>query len=182
MALSFAMSAAISSGQRVLLIDCDLRAQSASRQFNLFQERGLTDYLNGTIESSPALYPTTIANLTIMPAGSATENPPDLLGSEEMGTMLQRLRDGFDVIVMDAPPLLPVIDSVLLAGLADRILLVVGWRKTPRNLVSRAVQLIEPAAHKISGVALNGARMDQLASYDPDNTYYHKSYQAYYAR
>jgi succinoglycan biosynthesis transport protein ExoP len=182
MALSFAMSAAISSGQRVLLIDCDLRAQSASRQFNLFQERGLTDYLGGTIESSPALYPTTVANLTIMPAGSATENPPDLLGSEEMAIMLQSLRDGFDVIIMDAPPLLPVIDSVVLAGLTDRILLVVGWRKTPRNLVSRAVQLIEPAAHKISGVALNGARMEQLASYDPDNTYYHKSYQAYYAR
>lgn len=182
MALSLAASAAASSRQRVLLADCDLRARSVSRQFNVPDKPGLTDVLNGVLEPAGALYPTSHPSLTLLPAGTATDDPADLLGSQRMFSLLRELKDNFDVVFLDAPPVLPVIDAVVLSDFVDKIVFVVRWRSTPRNLTVRATQMLAASVRKVSGVALNGARLDQLMSYDPHSTYYHKSYKAYYAR
>ena len=175
-AVSLAFSAATASKQRVLMIDCDLRAQSVSRQFNLLEKPGLTNYLTGEIDGEHAIYRVGVSNLAILPAGTTNCNPPDLLGSERMRALLHTLRDSFDIIYMDAPPLLPVIDSALLSKLADKVVFVVRWRTTPRNIAIRASQLIDNQSRKISGVALNGINVDQLMSYDPYSTYYSKMY------
>ena len=168
--------AATASKQRVLMIDCDLRAQSVSRQFNLLEKPGLTNYLTGEIDGEQVIYRVGASNLAILPAGTTNCNPPDLLGSERMRALLHTLRDSFDIIYMDAPPLLPVIDSALLSKLADKVVFVVRWRTTPRNIAIRASQLIDNQSRKISGVALNGINVDQLMSYDPYSTYYSKMY------
>jgi len=175
-AVSLAFSAATASKQRVLMIDCDLRAQSVSRQFNLLEKPGLTNYLTGEIDGEHVIYRVGASNLAILPAGTTNCNPPDLLGSERMRALLHTLRDSFDIIYMDAPPLLPVIDSALLSKLADKVVFVVRWRTTPRNIAIRASQLIDNQSRKISGVALNGINVDQLMSYDPYSTYYSKMY------
>lgn len=182
MALSLAASAAAASRQRILLVDCDLRARSVSRQFNVLDKQGLTDVLMGAIELPDALYPTSHPSLTLLPAGAATDDPADILGSQRMLSLLRELKDNFDIVYLDAPPVLPVIDSVVLSDFVDKIVFVVRWRGTPRNLSVRAMQMLGSSARKVAGVALNGARLDQLSSYDPHSTYYHKSYQAYYAR
>ncbi len=181
-AMSLALSAAAASNQRVLLLDCDLRAQSMSKRFGLLEKPGLTDFLTGQIPGERAVYRATSPNLTILPAGTVTANPPDILGSERMRALLQGLRDSYDVIYMDGPPLLPVIDSVVISNFADKIVFVVRWRTTPRNIALRATQLIENSSQKISGVAFNSAQLDQLMNYDPYNTYHHKIYQTYYAQ
>lgn len=181
-ALSMAFSAAASARQRVLLIDGDLRAKSVSKQFNLLDKTGLTDVLTEREKSDRAFFPTDVPNLTILPAGSHTGHPPDILGSERMCAFLQYLLELYDVIYLDAPPLLPVIDSVVLSRFVDKILLIVNWRQTPRNIVVRALQLIDTSKEKISGIVLNGANLDQLTSYDPYNTYYHKKYGTYYSQ
>ena len=177
-AVSLAFSAATASKQRVLIIDCDLRAQSVSRQFNLLEKPGLTNCLTEEINGQEAIYRVGASNLAILPAGTTNCNPPDLLGSERMRALLHTLRDRFDVIYMDAPPLLPVIDSALLSKLADKVVFVVRWRTTPRNIVIRASQLIDNSSKKISGVALNGINIDQLMSYDPYSTYSTNMYAA----
>jgi succinoglycan biosynthesis transport protein ExoP len=181
MALSLAASAAAASRHRILLADCDLRAQSVSRQFNVPDKQGLTDVLTGRIDLADALYPTSHPSLTLLPAGATTDDPADLLSSQRMFSLLRELKDNFDIVYLDAPPILPVIDAVVLSDFVDKIVFVVRWRSTPRNLAVRAMQMLGGSARKISGVALNGARLDQLPSYDPHSTYYHKSYQAYYA-
>ncbi len=178
-AMSVALSAA-AAAKRVLMIDCDLRAQSATKQFNLLEKPGLSNLLMQEIDGERAIYRAKASNLEILPAGTSTSNPPDLLGSERMRALLQTLRDRFDVIYMDAPPLLPVIDATLLSELADKVVLVVRWRTTPRNIALRASQLIENSTQKISGIAFNGVRTDQLMNYDPYNTFYHKTYGDYY--
>jgi succinoglycan biosynthesis transport protein ExoP len=170
-AVSLAFSAATASKQRVLIIDCDLRAQSVSRQFNLLEKPGLTNCLTEEINGKEAIYRVGGSNLAILPAGTTNCNPPDLLGSERMRALLHMLRDSFDVIYMDAPPLLPVIDSALLSKLADKVVFVVRWRTTPRNIVIRASHMIDNSSEKISGVALNGINIDHLTSYDPYSTY-----------
>lgn len=180
-AMSLALSAA-ASPKKVLLIDCDLRAQSATKQFNLIEKPGLTNLLTEQSAGEAAVFHTVSSNLTILPAGTVTCNPPDILGSKRMRALLQTLRDSYDVIYIDAPPLLPVIDSVVLSKFVDKIVFIVRWRTTPRHIALRAVQSIEDPIHKISGVALNGVRVDRLPSYDPYNTYAHKSYSTYYAQ
>lgn len=179
-AMSLALSAAAAANQRVLLIDCDLRAQSASKQFKLLGKPGLSDLLTDQMGCDRAMFRSNIPNLTILPAGAVTGNPPDLLGSERMRTLLKALRESYEIIYLDAPPLLPVVDSIVLSKFADKIVLVVRWRSTPRNIVMRATQLIENSVNNISGIILNNASIDQLMSYDPYNTYYHKMYQSYY--
>lgn len=179
-AMSLALSAAAASQQRVLLIDCDLRAQSATKRFNLFERPGLTNFLTGQISTEQILFRTNISNLTILPAGTGKGNPPDILGSDDMRDLMKDLKHDYDLIYMDAPPLLPVVDGVILSDMADKIVFVVRWRSTPRNISLRAIQLIERYQAKLLGVVINEANISQLMNYDPYNTYYHKLYSSYY--
>ncbi len=181
-AMSLALSAAAAGKQRVLLIDCDLRARSLSKRFNLFDKPGLTDFLTGQVGEDRAVFRANIPNLTILPAGTTTANPPDILGSERMHTLLLELRENYDAIYLDAPPLLPVIDSVVLSNFAEKIVFVMRWRTTPRSVALRAVQLIENSFQKISGIAVNGADVNQLMNYDPSNSYYYNMYRSYYVQ
>jgi succinoglycan biosynthesis transport protein ExoP len=182
LATSLAASAAAGSRQRVLLIDCDLRAQSVTRQFNLGKRPGLVDFVSDQRHRNASVFHQITPNLAVLPAGAPTSDPPDILGSETMRAMLRQLREEYDVIYLDAPPILPVVDSVVLAKLADKVVLVVRWQTTPRNIALRAMQLIEDPLQKLSGVVLNNAALDQLMSYDPYNTHHHKTYGTYYAQ
>ena len=90
----------------------------------------------------------------VMPAGSKSLNPPDVLGSERMKMLISPLREQFDYVVMDTPPVGPVIDPVIVANLADKTIFVVKWASTPRELVESFVQQV--STHKrVAGVVLN---------------------------
>ena len=181
MAASFAVSTANSSKQQVLLLDGDLRARSLSKQFNLTDKPGLTDLLLEQFPTERVLFRSDTPNLAILPAGASASNPPDLLGSERMRALVENLAAHFDIIYVDAPPLLPVVDATVLANLVDKIVFVIQWRTTPRKAVPRALQLLGNS-RKVCGVVLNGARAEQIANYDPQNTYYGSKYQGYYTQ
>jgi succinoglycan biosynthesis transport protein ExoP len=182
MAVSFAVSTAASTKQQVLLIDGDLRARSLSKEFKLSDKAGLTDLLMEQFPADRVLFRAEGSNLAVLPAGTTATNPPDLLGSERMRSLMENLSAHFDVIYVDAPPLLPVIDAAVLASIADKVVFVVHWRSTPRSVVPRALQLLDNSRRKVCGVILNGVRAEQLANYDPQNAYYHGKYQGYYAQ
>jgi Mrp family chromosome partitioning ATPase len=84
------------------------------------------------------------------------------------------------VIFIDAPPLAPVIDASIVAKLADKVLFVVQWRKTPRQVVERALAGIENSRQKVAGIILNNTQLHLAASYAPYYGYYNKQYQKYY--
>jgi capsular exopolysaccharide synthesis family protein len=180
-ALCLAYSAA-ASNQRVLLMECDLRHPSISGHLNLDPGPGLTNLMVGTAELEQTLRRGPLPSLTILPAGPSTPYPAEMLTSERFKQTLHTLRGHYDVIYIDAPPLVPVIDSALLSRLVDKLVFVVQWRKTPRYAVRRALQTIDSATEKVAGVALSRTDLSLLSSYDRHYDYINKSSQSYYVQ
>jgi succinoglycan biosynthesis transport protein ExoP len=177
-AMSLAISAA-ASGLKVVLIDADLRHPSTSRFFNLEKEKGLVDLLLGTTSFENAFKVQRDLKLTVLPAGSKSLNPTDLLGSERMKQLISRLRDAFDYVVVDTPPVGPVIDPVIIGNLADKTIYVVEWASTPRELVMTSMRQLQN--HKrIAGVVLNSVRQERARKYGGEY-YYGKAYDKYYS-
>ena len=116
-AVSLAISAAFSSGLKVVLLDADLRHPAASHFFKLDQEKGLVDLLVGAATVDDVLRFHKDLKLTVIPAGSKTLNPPDVLGSERMKALITHLRATFDYVVLDTPPVGPVVDPVIVSNL-----------------------------------------------------------------
>jgi capsular exopolysaccharide synthesis family protein len=151
------------SGRRTALVDCDLHHGALSRSFG--QERlGLAHVLNGETD----LASVTIQDQTglfLIPAGLGAKSPADLLSSQSMQDLVAQLGQVYDYIVMDASPLLPVADTLALAALADRIVMIVEWRRTSRTNVSEALKVLRMAGHSIAGIVLNKVDYKRLASY-----------------
>ncbi|MGQ0456074.1 MAG: polysaccharide biosynthesis tyrosine autokinase [Hyphomicrobium sp.] len=167
-----------SAGQRTLVIDCDLRHPTSSKYFNLQEAPGLTDYLAGQTPIEAVMRRTTLANLSIISAGSSTRHAPDILGSDRFRSLLASLRDHYDAIYIDAPPLAPVVDGAVLARLADKVILVVKWRTTPRDIVERSLKSVDDPRQKMAGIAINMSEVNTKRGYSQygGNHAYHKYY------
>jgi polysaccharide biosynthesis transport protein len=177
-ALSLAISAAVA-GRKVVLVDADLRHPAASRFFKLEKENGLVDLLTGAGNTDNVVRFYKDLNLTIIPAGSKSLNPPDVLGSERMKALIAQLKETFDYVVVDTPPVGPVVDAVIVANLADKTILVVEWASTPRELVETSVKQVS-AQKRVAGVVFNFVNQDRAQKYGGE--YYHgKSYEKYYS-
>lgn len=145
-------------GDRTLLIDADLRRSRLTQQLGLEQAPGLIDAIRCGHDFETVLLRDTVSGMAIMPAGQPGRfplAPQDALEAPGFAHRLGRLKTHFDTIVIDAPPLLPVLDARILAGYADEILFVAVWRKTPRDLIRKAVRLLGSNAALLSGVVLN---------------------------
>jgi succinoglycan biosynthesis transport protein ExoP len=176
-AVSLAISAAFA-GLKVVLVDADLRHPSASRLFKLEQEKGLVDLLIGATTADNVLRFHKDLNLMVIPAGSKSLNPPDVLGSERMKELISRLRETFDYVVLDTPPVGPVVDPVIVANLADKTIFVVQWASTPRELVETSIQQVS-TQKRVAGVVFNSVNQDRAKKYGGE--YYHgKRYEKYY--
>ena len=177
-AVSLAISAA-ASGKKVALVDADLRHPSASRLLKLEQNKGLVDLLTGTGTPDRGLM-VRKDGLTVIPAGSKSLNPPDILGSERMKTLVAYLKENFDYVVVDTPPVGPVVDSAIVAPLADKTIFVVQWGSTPRELVQGCIQQI--SNHKrVGGVVLNLVNESRAKKYGGEYYYGRTYYAKYYS-
>jgi polysaccharide biosynthesis transport protein len=170
-ALTIAASAS-QSGLRVLLVDADLRHPSSSRYFNFEKKVGLVDYLVGSVEISEAITFDAGLRLWVLLAGGKTQNPPDLLGSEKFKTTVEILRSQFDLIVFDAPPTGPVVDPQIIAQVVDKVVFVVRWAKTARELVAHSIERF-PARRKIAGIVFNQVVDAQAQKYGHAYSYYY---------
>jgi polysaccharide biosynthesis transport protein len=178
-ALSLAISAA-SAGLKVVLVDADLRHPAASRFFKLEKENGLVDLLTGAGNADNVLKSYKDLKLTILPAGSKSLNPPDVLGSERMKALISHLKETFDYVVVDTPPVGPVVDAVIVANLADKTILVVEWAATARELVETTIKQLS-AQKRVAGVVFNFVNQDRAQKYGGEY-YYGKSYEKYYSQ
>lgn len=142
------------SGRRVLLIDADLRRPGLGTQFDIDQVPGLSDVLVGRARLDQALR-LWEGNLTLMPCGYLPPNPAEILDGEAMRTLLRDLRDRFDVILVDTPPLVPVTDGAVLAALADGVILVVRQGKPTRHQLALAAQRLDLVGARLLGSVLN---------------------------
>jgi len=152
-------------GMRTLLIDCDLRRPTQHQVFGVSSRPGLTDLLTSDELIPGAGRRTSVENLSLITAGALPPDPPELVGSARMRSLLEKLGETFDVIVLDTPPVLPVADSAILASLADGVLLVVRAGQTDRRAAQLAVQQLQDVDARILGAVLNDPN-EQVQLYD----------------
>ncbi len=145
-------------GQRVLLIDGDLRRAPLTRKLAPQRTRGLLDTLVHGLPVESAILHDTASDLYFLPAMSPTPLEtarPEMLASRRMADTIHSLTQQFDVVIIDAPPLLPVVDARILADYADQIVFVTTWRQTPKQLAKRALQSLGFNHGKVAGVVMN---------------------------
>jgi polysaccharide biosynthesis transport protein len=152
------------SGQRTILMDCDLRHLSISEAFGMPQ-LGLVDLLEGTADIAEVTIQEPTTGIHVIPAGAVASNVADLLASERMRELIATLRERYDYVVLDASPLLPVVDALALATMIDKVLVVVEWGRTPRDVVLQGLNTLRPEAHRIAGIVLNKVDPQSLRGY-----------------
>jgi capsular exopolysaccharide synthesis family protein len=143
---------------RTLLIDGDLRLGGLSKLFHQTGTpigSGLTDYLTGQSPLEGAIYTTTVPNLDIMPVGSIAPNPAELVGSASMKRLLSLLKERYDFIMVDTPPIMVVADGLLLSRLVDSVIFVTRCGHTPRHTASEARAKLNHIRARVIGFVLN---------------------------
>jgi capsular exopolysaccharide synthesis family protein len=142
-------------GVKVLLIDADLRRSQCHEVLGVKSAPGLSEILTGLRELEALAQPTYTAGLFFLDSGPTPPNPVELLGSKKMRESLIFLREHFDYILIDAPPVMPVSDAVLLSTVVDGVVLVVDGQQTPRQVVKDALARLNYARAKVLGTVLN---------------------------
>jgi non-specific protein-tyrosine kinase len=150
-------------GNRTVLVDCDLRRPALHDIFGVDNSKGLTSMmLEEAVMKEPPLQATEIENLSVLPSGPLPPNPADLLGSRRMDAVLARLKEGADIVLLDAPPVMAVTDAVVLGSKVDGVLLVVNAGATRRDHAERAKEMLEKVNIRIVGAVLADAPADAL--------------------
>jgi polysaccharide biosynthesis transport protein len=159
---------------KVLVIDADLRKPSCHKRLMLKSGPGLTEFLTGQRALQEVIKVTLTDNLFVITGGGIPPNPAKLVGSRKMYDMLSRLREQFDYIFIDSPPLVALSDAVRLSTMVDGVVLVVKGHQTTRDGLVEACSRLHYAHAKIVGVVLNGVNLT-----NGDYSYYNPYYSAY---
>lgn len=166
-------------GKRTLLIDADLRRPSVHRRFQVDGALGLTDVLVGQVPWRDAVRPSGFEELSILPAGHPSRRASDLIGRGLYEILDEAIRD-YDLVVLDAPPLLGFSESLQMASSVDGVLVVVRAGQTSRTAVRAVLTSLNRLRAHIVGVVLNGVHADMGESYRY-YSHYAKYYQAHHS-
>nr|WP_045519155.1 CpsD/CapB family tyrosine-protein kinase [Neobacillus niacini] len=143
-------------GKRVLLVDTDLRKPSVHYAFNTSNLDGITSVLTKEINLDFAIAKTNVPNLDILTSGPIPPNPLELLDSKAMELVMEELKDMYEYIVFDTPPILAVTDAQILGNKCDGVVLVVASGKTHKDQARKAKDMLEKAKCQLLGVVVNG--------------------------
>lgn len=138
----------------VLLMDCDLRRGALDESLDLNLKVGLSDYLFLGADVESILYKTKIDKLTLMPRGKIINDPAELLGSNRMSDLLDKVKKKFDYIILDTPPVIAVADSNIVCAQADGVVMVIRAGKTQRGIVNHSTDLLAQSKTKLLGYVL----------------------------
>ncbi len=168
---------AFSQLERVLLIDADMRRPSVAQEFSINGKRcGLSALCAGTASLSDCIASTEVETLDVLLSGDIPPNPQELLASQKLRVLLQRLSEIYDRIVIDCPPVLPVSDAMLLANAVDAAVYVVRADKTPVSQIKRGIELLSRTRVEVLGVALNQTDTRKSESYGDYGAYLADNY------
>lgn len=171
-ALNLAMAFAELERQEVVLVDADLRRPSCERYLNLNQAPGLSDVLLGHESVDRLLRPAGYRDLMLLGAGTRVENPAEVFSSSRLDQLLQRLKERFQYVVIDTPPVLPSTDAGVLSAAADGTLLVVRLEHSLKKQSRDAWQVLSDMGGNVLGTFVNEVRgqdpdSDRRLAYDP---------------
>ncbi|UOG90668.1 MAG: polysaccharide biosynthesis tyrosine autokinase [Candidatus Thiothrix sulfatifontis] len=155
-----------SAGNRVLLIDADLRNPSLHKTLGIHAQNGLSNYLSGILDVRKLIQATDIPNLFLLTAGSLPDDPAELLSSPHMRTLLDSAKYDFDQIIVDGPPVLGLADALILASQSSATLIAVRAEHTRMVILKNALNRLRREQAPLVGVVLN--RVDLSSSYGDD--------------
>ncbi|MGX9134402.1 CpsD/CapB family tyrosine-protein kinase [Rummeliibacillus sp. JY-2-4R] len=156
-------------GNSVLLIDADLRKPTMQYTFKINNAVGLSNILTFQAILEEAIKPSEIPNLDLLPSGPIPVNPADLLGSKAMDDTIERLRQIYDYIIFDAPPVLAVTDAQLIANQCDGTILALNSGLTKKEAARKTLELLKGSNTKIIGAVLNNHRLERNHYYAYEN-------------
>jgi len=142
-------------GSRTLLVDADMRRPELHRFFQLGNKVGLTSVLGDRADISQAIQQTKAPGLYLLTSGPSVASPADLLASRRMAELVKHLEEQYEMVLFDTPPVITVVDAMVLGGVCDGVILVVRSGRVPHEVVSRAKRQLESARAKVVGVLLN---------------------------
>ncbi|HGY55373.1 MAG TPA: polysaccharide biosynthesis tyrosine autokinase [Caldithrix abyssi] len=172
--LAIAMAQA---GRDVVLIDADLRRPVVHSIFNMDKDNGITNYLMGTISFDELPKKTFMDNLSVITSGVLPPNPSELLASKKMEELLKQLKNRFEIVIIDSPPVVAVTDAAILSTKVDGTILVVASEQTNRDALKRAYSLLDSVETRLLGVLLNGVDVEGMYG-----SYYYYYYHHYYGK
>ena len=164
-------------GERVLLVDADIRRPALHRAMDVLREPGLTNLLVGDADVREALRPSVLPNVDLLPSGPFPPNPSELLNSKKMKQLLREFEGTYDQIILDSPPILAVTDSAMLGTHTDGMVLVLRSGHTEQRAAERAVDQVRRV-----GVRILGAVLNEVASATEEESYYMQYYYSYHPK
>lgn len=170
-AINLAVSMA-DAGNRVVLVDADLRRPSVAQYLGLEGRAGLTTVLIGRADVEDVVQPWRSSGLDVLTSGQVPPNPSELLGSPAMADLLAKLESDYDVVLLDTPPLLPVTDATILTKLAGGALVVVGADRIHKAQLVESLETLETADAQLHGLVLNKVARRDTRAYVYENGYY----------
>ncbi len=161
-------------GTKTILVDADLRRPVLHSIFKHERSLGLTDVLLGTNNLNQTVHETEVKNLSLLCCGTLPPNPSELLGSKAMNNLLEKLKEKFEVILFDSPPVLAVTDAAVLGAQTEGAILVISSGETTRKALNRSVTLLNNVRAQILGAVLNNVKVEGRYG-----SYYHYYYYHY---
>lgn len=163
-------------GYSTLMIDADLRRPRLHTFFDINNTVGLTNYLTTDLPLEDVILQTSIENLFFMPSGILPADAAGILNSRRMSELVQEVKERFDLVLVDSPPILGVSDASVISSEVDLTMIVVQHRKLPRNMLVRVKKAVENVGGTVLGVVLNNVDVTSDSQYQ-----YYTSYYTYYA-
>lgn len=162
------------SGKKVCLVDCDFRKPRVHRVFSIENNKGIVDYMVGKCSKKDLIKESTYNNVSIINRGSEITNPSVIFTSNKMKELFEELKEEFDIILIDCPPVLLISDYIHVARLSDGVLFVVAYGRTKKKQVAEAINQLRKNNIEIIGTA--------FTFFDPkkSNSYTEYSYYNYY--
>jgi capsular exopolysaccharide synthesis family protein len=164
------------SGQRVLIVDSDLRRPTLHKMLRVTNNIGLTNYLLKQNALEEVIQTTSLPTLDFMASGKLPSSSLGILSSAQMKDLITELKQHYDFVIFDSPPVMGVSDASILASEVDMTLQVIQYRRYPQPMNIRAKQLIEKVGGNLVGIVLNNINMSQDESYYYYSGYYHDYY------
>ena len=162
-------------GANVLVVDADLRRPSQHRIFDVDNSIGLVDYLHGRKTLDEITKPSRLDNLSIIPSGDLSMEDVGILNGPRMTELILQLKKHYDVVFFDSPPILGVSDASILVSEVENTIMVVQYRRFPRNMLQRVKSTVNHVGGNLIGVVLNNVDIRQDDSYR-----YYSNYKDYY--
>lgn len=180
LALNLSIALAIS-GKKTILLECDLRRPRVHKMTGAVNRRGIVDVLIGRMELSDAIQNTEVENLFVLPGGSRTKNPAELLVRPEFSQLLHVLREKFDYVIIDTPPVLVVTDPCGVAAQVDGVLVAMRLGRQTRDLGRRTLEQLRDVGAVIAGIVINGVDEGDTYGYGAYRYADYKGYSRGYA-